>query len=70
MCSQTEYLIRKAIELNLDTVLVLNKIDRLVIELKLNPAEAYAHLRRLCEQVWEIVIALLSLSLISNFWAG
>lgn len=51
VCSQTEFYLRQAIELDMDIILVLNKIDRLVIELKLSTADAYAHLRRLLEQV-------------------
>jgi ribosome assembly protein 1 len=32
-------------------VLVLNKIDRLVVELKMTTEEAYQHLQRILEQV-------------------
>ena len=31
--------------------LVLNKIDRLIIELKLSPLEAYYHIQKVLEQV-------------------
>jgi ribosome assembly protein 1 len=36
-------------------VLVLNKIDRLISELKLTPAEAYVHLNKLIDEVNGIV---------------
>ena len=42
-------------------ILVLNKIDRLIIELKLSPTEAYIHLNRILEQVNAIM---------GQFWAG
>jgi ribosome assembly protein 1 len=32
-------------------VLVLNKIDRLIVELKMTTEEAYQHLQRILEQV-------------------
>lgn len=32
-------------------ILVLNKIDRLITELKLTPSEAYIHLNKILEQV-------------------
>lgn len=51
VCSQTEFLLRKAINLNLDTIVVFNKLDRLFVDLKQTTAEAFAHLRRLMEQV-------------------
>ena len=32
-------------------ILVLNKIDRLILEKKLEPADAYAHINQVLEQV-------------------
>lgn len=40
-----------ATEENLTPCLVLNKIDRLVVELNLDAVEAYDHLNRIIEQV-------------------
>uniref|UniRef100_A0A0N5AZU9 Elongation factor-like 1 n=1 Tax=Syphacia muris TaxID=451379 RepID=A0A0N5AZU9_9BILA len=60
VCSQTEFLIRRAIELNLDIVLVFNKLDRLMVELKLSPSEAFAHLRRLLEHVNSCISSFIS----------
>lgn len=49
--SQTVTVLRQAWVEKLKPVLVINKIDRLIIELKLTPTEAYIHLTRLIEQV-------------------
>ena len=40
MCSQTQALIRQAWKEEIRPILVLNKIDRLITDLKLTPAEA------------------------------
>lgn len=32
-------------------MLVINKMDRLIVELKLTPQEAYSHLQKILEQV-------------------
>ncbi|VVT52975.1 uncharacterized protein SAPINGB_P003341 [Magnusiomyces paraingens] len=49
--SQTVTVLRQAWVEKLKPVLVINKIDRLVTELRLTPMEAYIHLTRLIEQV-------------------
>ncbi|MFH4974512.1 hypothetical protein AB6A40_001221 [Gnathostoma spinigerum] len=66
VCSQTEFLLREAISLDLDIILVLNKIDRLCTELKQTPAEAFAHLRRLIEQVNSFISQILSGTLVEE----
>jgi ribosome assembly protein 1 len=48
---QTIAVLRQAWEDNLRPILVINKMDRLITELKLVPIEAYQHLSRLIEQV-------------------
>jgi ribosome assembly protein 1 len=48
---KTHTVLRQAWVENVQPVLVLNKIDRLVIELKLSPHEAYVHLNKILEQV-------------------
>ncbi|TFY78113.1 hypothetical protein EWM64_g5898 [Hericium alpestre] len=48
--SQTISVLRQAWQDRLLPVLVINKIDRLVVELKQSPLEAYHHLSRLIEQ--------------------
>lgn len=51
VCSQTVTVLRQTWVEQLKPLLVINKVDRLVTELKITPAEAYAHLTRILEQV-------------------
>ncbi|KAJ9069824.1 U5 small nuclear ribonucleoprotein component [Entomophthora muscae] len=53
--SNTEYLVRHAISENLAMTLVINKVDRLIIELKLPPNDAYFKLRHTIEEVNTII---------------
>lgn len=39
---------------NIKPVLVLNKVDRLILEMKLTPLDAYVHLTQVLEQVGKI----------------
>ena len=48
---QTQTVLRQAWLEQLKPVLVINKMDRLITELKLSPLEAYLHLQKLLEQV-------------------
>ncbi|CAI6340896.1 unnamed protein product [Periconia digitata] len=51
VCSQTVTVLRQSWIEKLKPLLVINKMDRLITELKLSPAEAYTHLSKLLEQV-------------------
>ncbi|KAL7918483.1 P-loop containing nucleoside triphosphate hydrolase protein [Trichoderma austrokoningii] len=51
VCSQTVTVLRQSWIEKLKPLLVINKIDRLVTELKMTPQEAYVHLNKLLEQV-------------------
>ena len=51
VCAQTHTVLKQAIQENLKPILVLNKIDRLILELKQTPAEAFVHLSNIIEQV-------------------
>ncbi|KAI0024983.1 P-loop containing nucleoside triphosphate hydrolase protein [Xylariomycetidae sp. FL0641] len=51
VCSQTVTVLRQTWTEKLKPLLVINKIDRLVTELKMSPGEAYTHLGKLLEQV-------------------
>ncbi|EMD39993.1 hypothetical protein CERSUDRAFT_63510 [Gelatoporia subvermispora B] len=51
VCTQTITVLRQAWQDRLRPVLVINKFDRLITELKLSPLEAYHHLSQLIEQV-------------------
>lgn len=51
VCSQTVTVLRQTWEEKLKPLLVINKMDRLITELKMTPGEAYVHLSKLLEQV-------------------
>ncbi|KAF7643354.1 hypothetical protein LDENG_00241150, partial [Lucifuga dentata] len=51
VCPQTQAVLRQAWLENIRPVLVINKIDRLIMELKLTAQEAYMHLQKILEQV-------------------
>uniref|UniRef100_A0A663LKM2 Elongation factor-like GTPase 1 n=1 Tax=Athene cunicularia TaxID=194338 RepID=A0A663LKM2_ATHCN len=51
VCPQTQAVLRQAWLENIRPVLVINKIDRLIVELKLTPQEAYLHLKNILEQI-------------------
>lgn len=51
VCSQTVTVLRQTWIEKLKPLLVINKMDRLITELKLSPGEAYTHLSKLLEQV-------------------
>lgn len=55
VCSQTVTVLRQVWMEKLKPLLVINKIDRLVTELKMSPAEAYAHLERVLEGVNAVI---------------
>lgn len=51
VCSQTVTVLRQTWTEKLKPLLVINKMDRLITELKMSPGEAYTHLSKLLEQV-------------------
>lgn len=55
VCSQTVTVLRQTWVEQLKPILVINKMDRLVTELKMTPAEAYSHLSKLLEQVNAVI---------------
>ncbi|RIB02088.1 P-loop containing nucleoside triphosphate hydrolase protein [Gigaspora rosea] len=55
VCTQTHTVLRQAWVENVRPILILNKIDRLITELKLTPLEAQVHLNKIVEQVNAIV---------------
>ncbi|XP_070543409.1 elongation factor-like GTPase 1 [Ptychodera flava] len=58
VCPQTHVVLRQAWLENIKPVLVLNKIDRLITELKYSPMEAHLHLQQILEQVNAVTGAL------------
>ena len=55
VCSQTVTVLRQTWVEQLKPILVVNKMDRLITELKMSPAEAFSHLSRLLEQVNAVI---------------
>ena len=55
VCSQTVTVLRQTWTEHLKPLLVINKIDRLITELKMSPGEAYTHLSKLLEQVNAVI---------------
>lgn len=55
VCSQTVTALRQTYVEKLKPVLVINKMDRLITELKMSPSEAFIHLSKLLEQVNAVV---------------
>ena len=55
VCSQTVTVLRQTWTEHLKPLLVINKVDRLIAELKMRPAEAYTHLSKLLEQVNAVI---------------
>lgn len=55
VCSQTVTVLRQTWTEHLKPVLVINKIDRLITELRMSPGEAYVHMSKLLEQVNAVI---------------
>ncbi len=55
VCSQTVTVLRQTWTEHLKPLLVVNKVDRLITELKMSPGEAYTHLNKLLEQVNAVI---------------
>lgn len=53
--TQTEKIIKNAIEENLDMILVLNKIDRLILELKIPPNDGYLKIKNIIDDFNQVV---------------
>ena len=55
VCSQTVTVLRQTWVEHMKPLLVINKMDRLITELKMTPGEAYIHLNKLLEQVNAVI---------------
>lgn len=55
VCSQTVTVLRQTWVEKLKPLLVINKMDRLITELQMSPAEAYSHISKLLEQVNAVI---------------
>jgi ribosome assembly protein 1 len=66
LCTQTHAVLFKALKERMRPCLILNKIDRLMIEMQLTPVEAFRHLRRIVENVNALAFTLLNSELLSR----
>ena len=55
VCSQTVTVLRQTWTEHLKPLLVINKVDRLITELRMSPGEAYVHLSKLLEQINAVI---------------
>ncbi|KAL5234306.1 hypothetical protein ACI65C_001716 [Semiaphis heraclei] len=55
VCPQTQACLKQIWSENIKPILVLNKIDRLILELNLTPLDAYIHLTQVLEQINAVV---------------
>lgn len=51
----TEAIIRHAIQENVKITLVVNKIDRLILELRIKPADAFYKIKHMIEEVNTVI---------------
>ncbi|KAM3965500.1 LOW QUALITY PROTEIN: elongation factor-like GTPase 1 [Aphomia sociella] len=66
VCPQTRLALKQAYSENIRAVLVLNKIDRLILEMQLTPLDAYVHLNQVLEQVNAVMGELFSTEVYEN----
>jgi ribosome assembly protein 1 len=66
VCTQTHAVVYKALKERMRPCLVLNKLDRLFIEMKLSTTEAFHHLKRVLEQVNALAFTLLKSELLKR----
>lgn len=66
VCPQTRLALKQAYSENIQAVLVLNKIDRLILEMQLTPLDAYIHLTQVMEQVNAVMGELFATEVFEN----
>lgn len=66
VCSQTRLCLKQAYSEHLQPVLVLNKIDRLILEKKMEPLDAYIHISQVLENVNAVVGNLFATDILSK----
>ncbi|KAK3919473.1 Elongation factor-like GTPase 1 [Frankliniella fusca] len=66
VCAQTKVALKQAWIENIQPVLVLNKMDRLITEVQLSPLDAYIHLTQILEQVNAVLGELFAMEVLSK----
>ncbi|KAL0870582.1 hypothetical protein ABMA27_005545 [Loxostege sticticalis] len=66
VCPQTRLALKQAYAENIHAVLVLNKIDRLILEMQFTPLDAYIHLTQVLEQVNAVMGELFATEVFEN----
>lgn len=66
VCTQTHAVVYKALKERMRPCLVLNKLDRMILEMKLSPAEAFQHLKRIVENINALAYSLVVAELRSS----
>uniref|UniRef100_T1JFT1 Ribosome assembly protein 1 n=1 Tax=Strigamia maritima TaxID=126957 RepID=T1JFT1_STRMM len=66
VCAQTKVSLKQAWIEGLKPVLILNKMDRLIVEQKKSPSDAYVHLQQILEQVNAVVGELFATDILSK----
>ncbi|XP_073977955.1 elongation factor-like GTPase 1 isoform X2 [Rhodnius prolixus] len=66
VCPQTQVALKQSWQENIKPVLVLNKVDRLILEMKLTPLDAYVHLTQVLEQVNAVMGELFATDVLSR----
>jgi U5 small nuclear ribonucleoprotein component len=63
----TENILRHAIQEGVKITLVVNKIDRLILELRIKPADAYYKIKHTIEEINTFIRSVRSFYLVSRF---
>ncbi|XP_032514217.2 elongation factor-like GTPase 1 isoform X3 [Danaus plexippus] len=66
VCPQTRLVLKQAYSENMKAVLVFNKIDRLIVEMKMTALDAYVHIAQLLEQVNAVMGELFASEVLEN----
>lgn len=66
VCPQTRLALKQAYSENIHAVLVLNKIDRLIVEMKMSSLDAYVHITQVLEQVNAVMGELFASEVLEN----
>ncbi|CAK1542205.1 unnamed protein product [Leptosia nina] len=66
VCPQTRLVLKQAYSENIRPVLVLNKIDRLIVEMKMSALDAYVHITQVLEQVNAVMGELFASEVLEN----